>query len=133
MQQVGYLQSWDPKMGRARLSCEAGCSCEPMKLNGWHKTSTSILTVDHFLVTTVANPQPSMPSSEDLEILGSQRPTEPCECTVKLVVLPHSLPVKFKVSMMMLSDNGDLTWADPWKKQWLSIGARPEQAGEDIQ
>jgi len=24
--------------------------------------------------------------------------------------------------MMMLSDGGDLTWADPWKTQWLSTG-----------
>lgn len=31
---VSYLRSWDPIMGRFRLSCASGCTCEAKEVSG---------------------------------------------------------------------------------------------------
>jgi len=138
---VGYLKSWDHKMGVVNVTCEDGCSCTPRQYNGHHNVPTSVLTVEHVVVTTIRKPTAMLATS----------PPTPCECTLRFEVVPPppstakdrvrgvksaggvrsaggdavvlaDTGTKFKVSMMMLSDGGDLTWADPWKTQWLSTG-----------
>ena len=43
---IGYLQSYAPEMGDAKVTCDGGCSCDghdPLK--GWHKARTSVTWV----------------------------------------------------------------------------------------
>ena len=39
--------------------------------------------------------------------------------------------VKFKVSMMLLSHGGRMSWIDPWKTQWLSVGDSLAESPEE--
>ena len=43
---IGFLQSYDPNMGRLNVSCALGCRCGPVLLNGWHARHTSVLELD---------------------------------------------------------------------------------------
>ena len=126
---IGYLKSYAPEMGDAKLTCEGGCSCDerdaggPALLQGWHVQKTSVTWVD-WIALRLHTP---------LEDAGSA-----CPCTVHvttqrrqgqqgiggkhLSTLGHEGRLKFKVNMAMLTHDGRMDWIDPWKVQTLAVG-----------
>ena len=58
-----------------------------------------------------------------------------CPCTVHVQAGPRlgreELPWRFKVSMMMLSHQGDMSWVDPWKTKWQIVGDSEPDATPD--
>ena len=118
---IGYLQSYAPEMGDAKVTCDGGCSCDSSDpLNGWHKERTSVTWVS-WIALRILSP---------LETAGSA-----CPCTVHLTTqrrqdkgnTRHTVrqgPIKFKVNMLMLSHSGQMNWIDSWKVKTLAVGDR---------
>mgnify|MGYP001164087277 FL=1 len=125
---IGYLQSYAPEMGDAKLTCDGGCSCNDdgtALLNGWHASKTSVTWVS-WLALRLRAP---------LEAAGSA-----CPCTVHVTTQRRQAatlqgkgspqgngshatgPVKFKVNMLMLTHDGRMDWIDPWKVKTLAVG-----------
>ena len=40
---LGYLRSYDERMGDVHVTCALACTCNQTALHGWHKAKTSIL------------------------------------------------------------------------------------------
>ena len=128
---IGYLRSYAPEMGDAKLTCEGGCSCDkrdsggPDLLEGWHRQRTSVTWVNWIALRLRA----------PLEAAGSA-----CPCTVHVTTQRRQAatlqgkgspqgngshatgPVKFKVNMLMLTHDGRMDWIDPWKVKTLAVG-----------
>jgi hypothetical protein len=77
---VGYLKS-NGRMGRAKISCISGCSCQPVTVDGYHKHHHQRLATARVYVT--------------------QSP----ECHIGVQVLPKTSSGhhKFKVTGVMLA------------------------------
>lgn len=111
----GYLRSYDDVMGVARVRCSSGCTCEEntrMTFDGRHSLKNSVTWVSWLALNLTA------------AAFKEQRAT--CPCTVHVTAGPRRKAkqpqYRFKVSMMMLSHQGDMSWVDPWKTLWQSVG-----------
>ena len=126
---IGYLKSYAPEMGDAKLTCDGGCSCDkrdaggPDLLEGWHAQHTSVTWVNWIALRLRA----------PLEDAGSA-----CPCTVHVTTQRRQSAtlqegaayyekaregrLKFKVNMAMLTHDGRMDWIDPWKVQALAVG-----------
>ena len=125
---IGYLRSYAPEMGDAKLTCEGGCSCDkrdsggPDLLEGWHEQHTSVTWVNWIALRLRA----------PLEDTGSA-----CPCTVHVTtqrrpvqqgIIGREGKLKFKVNMLMLTHDGLMDWIDPWKVQTLTVGDMDPQS-----
>lgn len=119
---IGYLRSYAPEMGDAKLTCEGGCSCDkrdsggPDLLEGWHRQHTSVTWVNWIALRLRA----------PLEDTGGA-----CPCTVHVTTQRRPVQrgtigqeggLKFKVNMAMLTHDGRMDWIDPFKVQTLAVG-----------
>ena len=114
---LGYLKSYDERMGNAQITCEEGCSCGGAEskasdrlLEGHHGPRTSVTWI-----TWVA------PRMEH----GSRNAS--CPCVIRLRTQARAgrpEAVKFKVSSMMTAHSGSMDWIDPWKAQYINTQRR---------
>ena len=113
---IGYLKSYAPEMGDAKLTCDGGCSCDADLLNGWHRAQTSVTWVSWIALRLRA----------PLEDAGSA-----CPCVVHVTTQQrhgqaangsHAALLKFKVNMVMLTHDGRMDWVDPWKVKARAVG-----------
>jgi len=114
---IGFLKSYDARMGTARIWCTGGCSCEEnskMKYDGRHNQQNSV-TYTNWLATKLS----------DLAFSNQK-----CPCSVHVKAVPRTRSpnsgaardFRFKVTMMMLSHEGEMKWIDPWKTLWQNVG-----------
>ena len=115
---LGFLTSYTPEMGDARVSCDGGCACdgadEVETLSGWHSTHTSVTSVAWMSLRLTA-------PIEESEARGQ------CPCAVHVTARHRpgqaaDAPIKFKLNLASLSHEGDMSWIDSWKVQNLAVG-----------
>ena len=57
---LGFLKSYDERMGELHVSCQAGCACNATTLHAWHARRSSVLAFGMVpTMTTDARPQGS--------------------------------------------------------------------------
>jgi hypothetical protein len=128
---IGYLRSYAPGMGNARVTCGDGCTCtgaeEPELLRGWHADRTSVTWVTWIAFRLDGSARRhsrrrgvSRGSGGDADDGGDA----PCPCTVNITTESRGVAAaqkhantsaRFKVNMLMLSHNGRMDWIDAWK------------------
>lgn len=115
---------------QASTRCSGGCSCEYKELDGFHKLRTSVVWVEHLLVT-IAQPAESGGCACTLHLTalapaarGAAKRAEAKGIAKGVSAEAASLDaeLKFKLALLMLPHEGAMNWVDPWKTQWLAVG-----------
>jgi hypothetical protein len=125
---VAYLTSYE-HMGRAWLSCAAGCSCAPQEVDGHHHERTSVSAI---AVLPLAPAPPAAPST----LAGGRAGSGAAgmgRCVLRVEVLPESSSgeFKFKVIQVVARAKEAWAWAGPVGQESAAPGS--SNGGGDTQ
>ena len=73
---LGYLASYDERMGQLRVACVRQCACNATTLAGWHRQRTSIMGIGMVPIRPV----------------GGGKADAPAQCTLRLEHQPSPQP-----------------------------------------